>query len=382
MNLADMLSYTDIRELSRIASAYDCPCDSHSKNDLIQSILATVGRKDVFERFVGNLELTDIRFLNSLLFEQRSSHSMEELVALAQMTRFPDDEPNAPSDSRDTIVRFMKFGWLFHGYSPQTRFLYQVPSDLKKRFNDAFGRKLRETLRYTGDPAVYRDERELIVDDIDRFLRFVRERDVPLTAELFMYKRVLGQALEAMSVREAPVAKIGWRFGYGRRFKEYPNRFSLIYDYCFFAGYIREDAASLRLTEKGEDYLAAGRKEKLPDVYRFWLRLYKGPIPNIQSIAHWLKVLADDWVTAESLGDALCPLIRPYYYDSSRSIFETRIVQMMMHLGLIAVGDAEGAGHAVRLTQLGKSVVGAASKGDDSAIRLPNERNDVPKDRR
>ncbi len=62
MNLADMLSYADIHDLSRIARNYDCECDGHSKNDLIQSILSTVSRREVFERQVLGLTMEDIRF--------------------------------------------------------------------------------------------------------------------------------------------------------------------------------------------------------------------------------------------------------------------------------------------------------------------------------
>ncbi|UUZ79431.1 hypothetical protein LJK88_30305 [Paenibacillus sp. P26] len=73
MNLADMLSYADIHDLSRIADTYQCECNGHSKNELIQSILSTVGRKEVFQRQVDALSIEDIRFLNSLLFDPRGN---------------------------------------------------------------------------------------------------------------------------------------------------------------------------------------------------------------------------------------------------------------------------------------------------------------------
>src|SRR5262245_13949368 len=83
MNLADMLVYADIAELTAIAETYDCTCSSHSKNELIQSILSTVGRRDVIESRVSEMTAADLRFLNSLLFESRGSYSLEELKARA-----------------------------------------------------------------------------------------------------------------------------------------------------------------------------------------------------------------------------------------------------------------------------------------------------------
>src|SRR2546430_15730970 len=92
VNFADMLSYADIHELSRIAPTYDCVCDSHSKNELIQSILTTVNRKDVFDQRILDLSMEDMRFLNSLLFDPRNSFSLEELMARSQQARFVKNE--------------------------------------------------------------------------------------------------------------------------------------------------------------------------------------------------------------------------------------------------------------------------------------------------
>ncbi|MDF2963535.1 MAG: hypothetical protein K0S39_5270 [Paenibacillus sp.] len=92
MNLADMLSYADIHDLSRIAVTYNCECNGHSKNELIQSILSTVTRRDVFERQVVELSIEDVRFLNSLIFDKRGSFSIEELIARVQQSRFVKEE--------------------------------------------------------------------------------------------------------------------------------------------------------------------------------------------------------------------------------------------------------------------------------------------------
>jgi hypothetical protein len=370
MNLADMLSYADIQELSRIADTYECECNGHSKNELIQSILSTLNRREVFERHIQSLRLEDVRFLNSLLSDARNSFSLEELTARVKQSHFPRNEKDA-QNPREVITKFKQLGWLFNGYSQQTKYLFQVPYDLKRRFRDALTIKFRELLIVTDDPRVYREEQMLIYEDIYHFLKYISTQpEIMLSPDNSMYKRQLQQVLERMSVKEEMVTKGAWRFGYGRMFKEYPSRFSFIYDYCYFHHWIAEQNSILVLTDSGKDKLIEGSKENLVQVYRFWLRLYKGPISNIQSIVQWVQRLAGSWVTAASLGDVLCKLIKPFYYDSSESILEQRILQMMMHLGLIRIGEDELYGRAVQMTKLGSEVIEGTFVKEENRIDI------------
>jgi hypothetical protein len=371
MNLADMLSYADIHDLSRIASTYKCECNGHSKNELIQSILTTVSRKDVFERQVEDLTIEDVRFLNSLIFDGRGSFSLEELIARVQQSRFNKDDNAASWNPRDMITRFKQRGWLFNGYSQQTRYLFEVPTDLKRRFITALSKQFVQKLTITDEPTIYRDEQQLIVEDIANFLRYLRDQEVILMADNGMYKRSLQQILDTLSVKEEPVGKTAWRFGYGRMFRDYPNRFSFIYDYCYYNDLITEHNQVLALTEHGRARVEKGQKEDLLQVYRFWLRLYRVPIPNLQSLVHWLDKLAKSWVTAVSLKEVMCPLIRPFYYDTSESIFEQRIVQMMMHFGLLRIGEDEVSGRVIQVTKLGSSVIEGIYVPEEEKIVIP-----------
>ncbi|ALS27784.1 hypothetical protein IJ21_23880 [Paenibacillus sp. 32O-W] len=395
MNLAEMLGYADIQQLSRIADVYRCECNGHSKHELIQSILATVGRSDVFEEQIGRLRLEDMRFLSTIIFESRNSFSLEELVAKVQQSRFgiePDQpesagempakgrkkrgkpewkqEPAAAWQSpRETILRFKHQGWLFNGHSGVHRYLFQVPEDLKMRFKESMRRKFAERLVYTGEPPAYRDEQHLLADDIRRFLHYVHHYDVPLTSDGSMYKRSVQQLTELLGVREE-LPKGGWRFGYGRKFKEYPSRMSLLYDYCYFAKWLDESGPVLALTPAGLERLQSAEREETAKLYRFWIRLYKGAIPNLQALVGWIDSLADRWVTAESLKQVLTPFIKPFYYDSEEAIFEQRIVAMMLHLGLLRVGESEEGEVVLRMTAGGRSAVAGVRVEDGDRIAL------------
>lgn len=191
MNLADMLSYADIAQLSGIAEVYQCECSSHSKNELIQSILSAVQRREVLARRVEEMSLGDLRFLNSLLFEKRAAYSLEDLTARAALAADPalpqaadakqqapigatqtngagkgsgpaanrtasggrkakqPEEPKSPADERrSAIARFKRYGWLFGGITQQTRYLFHVPEDVKKKLCDAIEDQFRGASRF------------------------------------------------------------------------------------------------------------------------------------------------------------------------------------------------------------------------------------------
>lgn len=401
MNLADMLVFADISELTRIAEAYDCDCSSHSKNELIQSILMTVQRRDVMESRVGEMSGNDLRFLNSLVFESRSAYSLEDLKARAlagegvasesakaveaekiaaapaaknRARKGKKKEPIPPAGPEETarhsISRFKKFGWLFNGFSQQTRFLYQVPEDVKARLCDALERRYRASLVTIDEPPVYRDERSLLMEDVVHFLRYVRDNDLPLTNEGVLYKRQITQALELLSVQETIPSRGGWRFGYGRHFRDYPDRFSLLYDFVYCEGYIAENPDKLTLTQEGRNIADGGSKPDPTKLYRFWLRLYKGPIPNLSTLVQWVMRLTTDWVTVQSMNEILRPLIRSYYYDSERDVLERRILQMLMHQGVLRWGETADGASVVRITPQGKMLISGNTLAFEDTLYL------------
>lgn len=363
MNLADMLSYSDIAQLSNIAKHYDCDCNQNSKRELIQSILLKINQREVYEQMVAQMSIEELRFLNSLIFEKsNATFSLEELVARAKLTRFTD-EHEANWNPRDVIAKFKQRGWLFNGYSSDTKYLFLLPQDLMKTFSELLADRLRKSIIVSHEPTVYRDEQSLIHEDIIQFLNFLLSGSISLTVEGYMYKQALTQLLNRMAVREDIGQQDVWRFGYGRRFKRYPNRFSFIYDYCYYKRYIVEQNDQLSLTDKGRERLEETHMEQLASLFHYYVKLYSKPIRNLTSFAHWIRQLARHWVTVTSVKEALIPLIKPYYYDSPEMIFEKRIIQMMMHLGLIRIGHHEGDGYVMQMTDQGNHVMNETDEG-------------------
>ncbi|MNW32647.1 hypothetical protein D3C74_95930 [compost metagenome] len=362
MNLADMLTFADIGQLSRIADHYQCDCNGNSKHELIQSILQTIGRREFIEHHVAGMSMEDLRFLNMLLFDGRRQFSLEELIACAQQSRFTEDarEKETP---RDIISRFRKQGWLFQGRTHNTRYLFEVPEDLKHRFRVALEQQFRSgVIKALGEPAIYREEPELLANDLRLLLQYVQHHEIPLNNEGVMYRRNQLQIMEKFHVSEQLVGK-GWRFGYGRRFKDYPNRLALLYDYAYYKGLITENRDKLLLTSSGEEYLIEEKRESMIHFVSFWLRLYKGPIPNLLSLVYWSERCSKEWVTVNSLYRRIEPLIRPFYYDNPTSIYEERILRMMLHLGMMRIGEDEYGERYVQTTPFGSSTVQLLYKG-------------------
>jgi hypothetical protein len=341
----------------------------------------------------------DLRFLNSLVFENRSAYSLEELKARAHSGEAKLNEPTSevvdvpkrppeasrtrkgkstapkpppsPEDTaRHSIMRFKRFGWLFNGFSQQTRLLYQVPDDVKIRLRDALEKRYRATLVVVGEPPAYRDERSLFTEDIVHFLRYVRDNELPLTSEGVLYKRQLQQALELLSVNEALPSRGGWRFGYGRRFRDYPDRFSLLYDFVYYEGYITEEPDRLTLTEEGRNIADRFADPDPTKLYRLWLRLYKGAIPNLNTLTQWIMRLSSDWTTVDSIFQILQPLVRSYYYDTQKDVLERRVLVMLMHLGVIRWGETADGVRVIIMTPQGKWLVTGNTLAFEDTIKL------------
>lgn len=351
MNLADMLTYADIGQLTAIAGRYQCDCKRNSKHDLIQSILITLGSRDFMEDHIRDSSPEELRFLNTLLFDERSKLSLEDLLAAARQACF--DAPERKSGGyREMVSRFKNGGWLFTGASQQSRYLFQVPEDLKNRFRERMGQYIRERVSRSTEPEIYRAEGEMLSEDLVLFLRYVKENELELNQEGALYKRYQQGVMNAIQIPEPLLGKGGWRFGYGRACEHYPPRLALLYDYARHRRYISEEGFRLQLTMAGETRVAEGKTESLMQLITFWLKLYKGAIPNLPSLVHWINVCAQEWVSVSSLVEGMGWLIKPFYYDDAASILEQRVLRMMLHLGMLRLGETPG-GPVVMMTPWG-----------------------------
>ncbi|PTM58701.1 hypothetical protein [Desmospora activa] len=389
MNFADLLTYADIEHLKRMANHYRCGADVHSKGDLIASLLNHLGRPSRLSGMMDSLEEAEVRFLEQLCFDSRERYSQEDLIAKGRAALGEKEE-----NPRTLVRTGLERGWIFPGVHRGDRMLFHIPQDLRHRILRLFAD--RTMVKGEPEPAFIRNEVGMLADDLLHFLRFLMEQEVPLTSEGSIYRQQQRQLFKRFSVPEELVDRKGWRFGFGRRYHLYPDRFSLLYDYAFFRGYIREEEESFRLclSADGIGKLQSKDNEEGRELFRFWMRLYKKPISQLPVIVRWIDLLAHTrWFPSDRLEEAVSHWLQPFYYETPSSLFQ-RIIRMMTHLGLVAVGRNEKKQPWVRMNEGGhiwlQGLNGFAEKKLDSRfsdsitgnkiqIRLPggNKRLDM-----
>ena len=188
--------------------------------------------------------------------------------------------------------------------------------------------------------AVIRDEGGVFIQDLDQFLSYVKNREVPLTEEGSIYRQHQRKLFQLFAIPEKPVNNPQWRFGFGRRYHQYPDRFSLLYDYAYYRGYIVETPEGfLRVTEAGAEQLITSNSSEQAEAVRFWLRLYRRPIPHLILITRWISLLATQrWIPLETVTQAVDDWLHPYYYVPKQELLD-RTINMMLYLGILSLAE-------------------------------------------
>jgi hypothetical protein len=347
MRLSECLNAADIATLRAIADHYDLPCSRHSKQSLLQEILFQFRSSPFLDEQMAKWQAGKEHEMLRLCLEQRQLFSHEELVGVFQSH---GGEVGIQAAKRE--------GWLF----PTTRFggrlLYCIPDELHKALRAKLIRHFSSHLDTLDDgPLLYQEEGQALVRDLDVFLEYVRHHDVRLTVDGSMYKRNLTQILELLEVSEEPLQG-GWRFGYGRRFHDYPDRFALLYDFAYHANLISEDSDGvLRLADGADDWQDLALLERHRGLLKFYIATYRRPIKRLPQVAQLIAHAAVKWVDSEQMLNRVSDLVQPYYYDDQFQVWRTRILKMLMHLGTVRIGTDENRREWFQITQLGQQLL-------------------------
>jgi hypothetical protein len=357
VNLADTLVYADIRQLHQLAVTYQLECNRNSKHELIQSLHNRLTSPGFFVRLHDELSWEEKRFLLPIVYERKKEYSREALLSRARKAYIEKLEGKGHEQLVDKAV---DNGWLF---CLQSRYgtMYAMPDDLRHRWREIFVKEVHFSAygNYT-KPDFYRDDTYVLAYDVQQFLQYVQTNRVPLSKEGVMYRKEQQRVMERVAVQEALIDGKEWRFGYGRRFRDYPDRLALLYDFVYHQQWIKEQEEVV-LTEAGMRqvmHMQQERTELAERLVSFWLLSYKKAIPAIESL--WMligNVCETEWLAEEKLVDALKNWVRPFYYDSQEEVVRRRLLLMMVHLGLLRRGMLNGNLPGYTLTSWGKSVV-------------------------
>lgn len=349
VKLSECLNDADIKTLQRVAKTYDLSCSRHSKLALIQEILFFFRSGLVLE---GHVRKWQQQYPNHallrLFLEPREWLSLEDLAGIFQ----------GYADVEQSIEQAVDQGWLFPTSKLNGRIMYGIPSDLRVQIRRKLIEQFSVNLATSQEgPLTFHEEGLAMNRDLDVFLEYVRHHEVRLTNEGSMYKKNLLQVLELLEIGETPLQG-GWRFGYGRRFHDYPDRFALLYDYAYHQQFIEEpEDGYLTVTDNCQTWFQTTELERQKGLIRFYLSLYRRPIPRLPLLVQLLTASSEQWVLGRSMFEAVSTLVKDYYYDKVEQIWEKRVLNMLMHLGILRTGYDENNDLWFQITKLGQQLL-------------------------
>lgn len=350
MNLAECLSNADIATLRAIADNYDLSCSRHSKLALMQEILYLFrSRKFVADRIIDWKAGHEEVFVR-LGLESRQMYSAEELAGM-----FRRCKDNAAA----ALEQGERQGWLYPTTRDSGRLQYCVPTEIHKVMQDETIRVFYSNIDQSElGPLTYRESDFALVRDADLFLQYLDRHEVPLTTGGSMYKKHIEKILELFEVPETPLEG-GWRFGYGRRFYDYPDRFALIYDYAYANQFIEEGRDGfLRTTDAALRWQGISLSHRQKSMLQFYISSYRRPVPRLPQIVRMMSLAsADRWLDSESFLVNCGEMVSEYYYDSREVVWNARILSMLCHLGVIRVGEDENEKSWFQTTKLGQQLL-------------------------
>jgi hypothetical protein len=355
MNLADTLVYADINQLYQLASSWRLECNLHSKHELIQSLHNRLTSTGFCRGVHEKLNWEEKRFLLSLLFEPRKDYSREALLSRARKAFREEIRHN---EHERLLTQALENGWLFRMKKAYT-VTYTMPDDLRRRWREIFVKEVRDAAYGNNTkPDVYRDDTYVMAYDTHQLLRYVQTNRVPLSKEGVMYRKQQQKLMELMSVREDLVDGKEWRFGYGRRFRDYPDRLALLYDFAYHEQWLKEREEGLVVTEEGINQALEKEQEREEIAARlvaFWILSYKKAIPTVESLWMFIACTCEtEWLEEAKLVYALRNWVRPFYYDSDEEVVHRRLLSMMVHLGILRRGMVAQDSFVYTITNWGK----------------------------
>ncbi|WP_026689497.1 hypothetical protein [Alteribacter aurantiacus] len=267
-----------------------------------------------------------------VIFTSQSIHiewQYHELVGLVTKS----EKENVPR----SISILEREGWLF----PTTKGKWTIPDELKKIVTMLLKKSSQDDIVYIPNTEVKEDL--TILFDLYSFMDEVSEKKFVLTNQQTIGKLQLKSLLKKMEYKEE-VPNEQWRFGYGRHFYHYPDRFSLIYSFAFTNGWIKEEDV-LVVTKEWSKAEELSTSQFMKRFILAYIKEYSRAIPQLPYLLKLIRLYLNRQEKAlekDALVSLITPYVDSYYYDDARQIVEKRILAMLVHLDLLLekrIGD-------------------------------------------
>ncbi|WNF38045.1 hypothetical protein RJD24_06340 [Bacillaceae bacterium IKA-2] len=323
MNLMDVLLFQNQTELVKLLRDTQSSYNKHSKREMIEVLYPLLlNKENVSERF-QQLTSAAKRIVLTICYDDKLFLAREELYGIV---------PKVDNLAFLQLVKELTTSGLLFVYLNKN---YLIPSQIKKELIKCFQQKINENSLIL--PANNQINNQLyMVNDLFSFIDIIEEQALPLTKNGLLYKKDFQQIIKQFH-RNEPLPSDQWRFGYGRRFSNYPDRFSLIYDYCFYRDWITEEDGNLAIGPKANELHDSRLTECMNGLVRYWLKLYRRPVPAIRLL---YKITLDSLKEGEGLEQEfiiaeLTPFVDEYYFDSKEDVIRKRFLNMLCSLDII-----------------------------------------------
>lgn len=323
MNLMDVLLFQNQTELAKLLKDTQSSYNEHSKREMIEVLYPLlVNGEKLRERF-QLLSAEAKRLVLTICYDEKLFLSREELYGIV---------PRVDDSVFRQLVKELTTSGLLFVYLDKN---YLIPSQLKKGLVRCFQQNISNHSLMLLSSSNKNNEL-FIINDLFTFIEIIEERPLPLTKNGLLYKKDFQQIMKLFHQKEFfPNEK--WRFGYGRRFSQYPDRFSLIYDYCFYRGWITEHDGKLTLGTKINELHDSKLTECINGLVVYWLKLYRRPVPAIGLL---YKLLISSLKEGEGLEEEfiikeLSPFTDEYYFDTKEDVIKKRFLNILSFIDVI-----------------------------------------------
>ncbi len=323
MNLVDVLLFQDRNQLLKLANDRNGSLNINSKRELIEVLYPTLMNFELISKRFSQLSYDAQKIALLLCYSDQLFLSKEELNGFV-----PDVTKTVFSGLLEELI---VNGFLFHCADRN----YVLPQQIKGQLLRLIVMKL-EAQSIILPSSLCMPTEITVIHDLFSFIDYAIEKPLPLTKNGVIHKKDFQEIMRQFLQKEV-LPNEQWRFGYGRRFFHYPDRFSLLYDFCYYNGWTIENEGLLCVTASAEELFEMKLNDLMTRIITYWLKLYSRPIPTIRLL---FRILLDslkdgEGIEEEALISLFSPFVKEYYFDASCDLIKKRFLNMLVSLNIL-----------------------------------------------
>jgi hypothetical protein len=355
----ECLNQSDMKQLTWIAKHHQLSAPTYSKNAILQELLSKFTEPDYLSTRVHQSQIPLQTVIRELAIHGRDSYAKDELSPVIR--RILSALKIEQASSQEIIMALIHEGLLFELHSTFGK-MYIFPEDLWKKIHIITTKEIRATVVAIDQmPIFVRDEGTAIARDAASLLFFCAKSPQRLTLDGSLYKRAQQQIMQLFESKEELLPeRTGWRFGFHPHFRNYPERFALIYDFLSASETWIEKNNDLLVEEgAGQALLMISEEKRTELIFRYYLQVYRSAIPHLLRIINKIgEMTRSGWVMDQVIQNEIAPWVNEYFYESKDNMINQHILQMLVYFGFLKEGEFSPIIRGYQLSSLGAALLG------------------------